>query len=215
MFVFCDNCPSVRQLLINSARSYQCHTDFLMFGTGWLETKALITWHGVLEYKPFMSHMVSCEFAEVYNRFEVCTQVSLYLYCSIDAITERYWANAGHVLEDLDDEIPDLMSVSDSLDEGSKMPDLVLVSDSSEGSSNSKNDDSADEIGDLFEVPTEMVDEAIDCGIKPETHTYSTAMRASIALASPNHEIELYDSGVSHHMSPYHYNFINFIRIKG
>src|ERR1700691_1766003 len=60
-----------------------------------------------------------------------------------------------------------------------------------------------------------MVDETVDCGTKPETHTYSTAMLASIALASLNHEIELYDSGVSHHMSPYRYNFINFIRIKG
>ena len=31
MFVFCDNCPSVRQLLINSAWSYQHHADFLMW----------------------------------------------------------------------------------------------------------------------------------------------------------------------------------------
>jgi hypothetical protein len=60
-----------------------------------------------------------------------------------------------------------------------------------------------------------MVDEAVDCGIKPETRTYSIAMLASIASASLNREIELYDSGASHHMSPYHHNFINFVRIKG
>lgn len=38
---------------------------------------------GVLEYKPITSHMVSHEFTEVYDKFVVCTQVSIYLYCSM------------------------------------------------------------------------------------------------------------------------------------
>jgi hypothetical protein len=117
--------------------------------------------------------------------------------------------NAEDVSEDPDDDVPDLMSVSGSSDEGSEMPDLVLVSDSSEGSSDSESDDSADEIGGWFDVPIEMVDETVDCGIKPETRTYSTAS------ASPNREIELYNSGASRHMSPYCQNFINLVRIKG
>jgi len=84
-------------------------------------------------------------------------------------------------LGDLDDDMPDLMSVSDSSDED-EMPDLMSVSDSSEDS----NDSADDEIGGSFDVPIEMVDETVDCGIKPETCTYSTAMLASIASASPN-----------------------------
>jgi hypothetical protein len=122
--------------------------------------------------------------------------------------------NAGDISEDLDNDVLDLMSVSDPSDKGSEMPDLVSVSYSSEGSSDSENDDSADEIGDSFDIPIEMVDEAVDCGIKPEMHTYSTAMLASIASASQNRKIKLYDSGASCHMSPYHQNFINFVRIK-
>jgi hypothetical protein len=137
------------------------------------------------------------------------------LTLEVDVTAEGHWANTEHILEDLDDNIPDLVSVSDSLDED-EMPDLVLVSDSSKDNDNSGNGDSADdEIGGLFDVPIEMVDETIDCGTKPEMRTYSTAMLASIALASPNHEIELYDSGASRHMSPYRRNFINFVRIKG
>ena len=85
-----------------------------------------------------------------------------------------------------------------------------------ESSSDSENDDSVDDkIGGSFDVPIEMVDEAIDCGIKPKMRTYSMAMLASIASASSNRKIELYDFGASHHMSPYRCNFINFIRIKG
>ena len=137
------------------------------------------------------------------------------LALEVNVTTEGYWTNARHISEDLDNDVPDLMSVSDSSDKGSEMPDLVSVSDSSEGSSDSENDDSADEISDLCDIPIEMVDEAIDCGIKLEMHTYSTAMLVSIASASPNCKIKLYDSGASHHMSPYHQNFINFIRIKG
>src|SRR5882762_7911695 len=132
----------------------------------------------------------------------------------VNATAEGYWANTGHVSEDLDDDMPDLMSVSDSLDED-EMPDLISVFDSSEDNSDSESDDSADEIGGSFDVPIEMVDEAVDCGMKPETRTYSTAMLAGIASASPNREIELYDSGASRHMSPYRRNFINFIKIKG
>jgi hypothetical protein len=137
------------------------------------------------------------------------------LTLEVDATTEGYWTNAGDVSEDLDDDVPDLMLVSDSSDEGSEMPDRILVSDSSEGSSDSENHNSVDEIGDSFDVPIEMVDETVDCGIKPETRTYSTAMLASIASASPNRKIKLYDSGASLHMSPYRQNFINFVRIKG
>jgi hypothetical protein len=59
------------------------------------------------------------------------------LTLEVDVIAERYWANARHVSESLDNEIPDLMSVSDS-SEGSEMPDLVSASDSSEGSSDVK-----------------------------------------------------------------------------
>jgi hypothetical protein len=39
------------------------------------------------------------------------------------------------------------------------------------------------------------------------------AMLANIE-ASLNHEIELYDSGASHHMSPYRNKFLNFVSIK-
>ena len=137
------------------------------------------------------------------------------LTLEVDATAEGYWTNAEDVSEDPNNDVPNLMSVSDSSDEGSEMPDLVSVSDSSEGSSDSESDDSVDEIGGWFDVPIEMVDETVDCGIKPETRTYSTAMLASIASASPNREIELYDSGASRHMSPYCQNFINFVRIKG
>ena len=94
---------------------------------------------------------------------------------------------------------------------------LVSVSDSSEDNSDSGNDNSADDEigGNWFDVPIEIVDETVDCGTKPETRTYSMAMLAGIASASPNREIELYDSGASRHMSPYRNNFINFVRIKG
>ena len=90
------------------------------------------------------------------------------LTLEVDLTAEGYWASAGHILEDLDDDVLDLMSVSDSSHERSEMPDLVLVSDSSEESSNSENDNSVDEIGDSFDILIEMVDETIDCGIKPE-----------------------------------------------
>ena len=39
--------------------------------------------HNMLDYKLMMSHMVSCEFSKVYNRFEVCTWVAMYLYYSM------------------------------------------------------------------------------------------------------------------------------------
>ena len=117
--------------------------------------------------------------------------------------------------EDLDDNMLDLVSVSDFSDEDDEMPDLILVSNSSEDSSDSKNNDNVDDrIGSSFDVLIEMVDEAIDCGIKLEIHTYSTAMLASKALASPNCKIELYESGASHHMFLYGNNFNNFIRVK-
>ena len=58
----------------------------------------------------------------------------------VDVTAERYWTKAGHILEDLDNDTPDLMSVSDSSDEDSQMPDLVSVSDFYEGSSDSEND---------------------------------------------------------------------------
>jgi hypothetical protein len=137
------------------------------------------------------------------------------LILEVNTTTEVYWANTGYVSEDSDRSLLDLMSVLDSSNEDDKIPDLQSVSKSSEDSSDSENDDTAGEIGDLFDIPIEMVDEPVNCGIKPVAHTYSTAMLASIAAASPNHEIELYDSRASHHMSPYHQNFINFIRIKG
>ena len=88
-----------------------------------------------------------------------------------------------------------LVSVLDSSDQDSEM------SQSSEGSSESESDNDVDEISGSFDVPIEMVDEVVDSGIKLEIYTYSMAMLASIASASLNHEIELYDSSSSPHVS--------------
>jgi hypothetical protein len=45
-------------------------------------TKSYAT-NRMLDYKPLPSHVMSREFAEVYDRFELCTRVSMYLYCSM------------------------------------------------------------------------------------------------------------------------------------
>ena len=53
----------------------------------------------------------------------------------------------------------------------------------------------------------------IDNGGETEILTFMMAMLVNIK-ASSNHETELYDSGASHHMSPYCNKFLNFVSIK-
>jgi hypothetical protein len=77
------------------------------------------------------------------------------LVLEVDATAEGLQAYLETILDCSNEDLPDLVSVSDSLDgEDEEMPNLVLVSDSSEDSGDRGNDDSADDkIGGSFDVP--------------------------------------------------------------
>jgi hypothetical protein len=84
---------------------------------------------------------------------------------------------------------------SESIPDLKSIPDLTVV-----------NED-VDEV----EVDEGLVDKlAIDDGDEPMTHLFAATMLANIGSTL---EMELYDSGASHHMSPYKHKFINFILI--
>ena len=92
------------------------------------------------------------------------------------------------------------------------MLDLVTITDSSseievnEERNKEKEDDGLDI--DWVKIEAEDNGMTMDCGSDPEMR-YSVAILASIGMP-PNHEAELYDSGASRHMSPYHQKFINY-----
>ena len=101
-------------------------------------------------------------------------------------------------------------SVMECSDEDSdSLPDLMSALDSSSESSV----DEGDEVKDGGFELTYVDDVIIDKGGKIEILTFTMAMLAN-AEVSLNHKTELYDSGVSWHMSPYQNKFLNFISIK-
>jgi hypothetical protein len=99
---------------------------------------------------------------------------------------------------------------------GNSMPDLVTIPDSSSEMEvdEERNKEREDDRLDMDWVKIEAEDNSMvmDCGSDLEMR-YSVGMLMNIEMP-PNHEAELYNSGASRHMSPYHQNFINFTQIS-
>src|ERR1700678_1674953 len=97
------------------------------------------------------------------------------------------------------DSLPDLISISDSLDSNI------------EGVENNRGAESVDanESGDSLSVDEPLME---DLGDEPIS-TFMAATLANPSISSSS-ETELYYSGASRHMSPYKYKFINYVPIQ-
>ena len=107
----------------------------------------------------------------------------------------------------------DVSQVNESVMEHSdedldSLPDLVSVLDSSGESSVDEDDDKSSRVNDDGLEVTYTDDVIIDNGGETEILTFMMAMLANIE-ASVNYTTELYDSGASHHMSPYCNKFLS------
>lgn len=101
-----------------------------------------------------------------------------------------------HFLNSSDDEFG-LYMVKDA--ECNSMPDLQMCSDSSEDVDG----------GEDYEMQKLVEDD----GDKAYTRTYDCAMLVNVAGKQDGVKTELYDSGASHHMSPYQHHFLNYVSI--
>ena len=150
------------------------------------------------EYHARPSNHANCVSDSIPN----LTQVSSYKTLSeVESEASRIFESDGHLFAEL------VMECSN--EDSDSLPDLKSISDSS-GKSSIDEDDKVG--GDNLEV-TYVDDVIIENGGKIEVLTSTTAMVVN-AKTSSNHEIKLYDSGASCHMSPYRNKLLNFISIK-